>query len=411
MSARTLDNNYKLIVKKRDYLSAENVSRLNSDQTKVQLDLLQPAFDFYNKKFEELMLTVEDEKIDTYIEGLEEVSDIYAHTKAILLSRIHKSEEPKPIPHESNVHQLIKLPPINLPIHLMANIDDVHRMYYLKSSLQRQAAEVIGILSVTALNYKEAWSLLVDRYDNKRLIVQKHLHYLLSQPVINSESANALRNLLDVTRKHLSALKVLELPVNHWDAILVHIVANRLPNNMRQTWEVEGHQGKKSCPVCSQSYHSIYQCPTFMQATPKDRKTLDIKARLCFNCLWNSHHTNKCSSSKVCKICTLKHHTLLHITSYHTSHLTSDKTLVSNKASDEQDVQAVSAEVANNVVVHHGTTQSTITSTTLLATALIHTWLARTLNWDELLVAVMNYRLRKPLLKTSPVTLQQFYLL
>jgi len=135
----------------------------------------------------------------------------------------------------------------------------------------------------------------------------------------------------------------------------VHIVANRLPNNMRQTWEVEDRkstelpswqnlcmfienrihvldivqlkfnctfkgkqinqtthaaltnesstgQGKKSCPVCSQSYHSIYQCPTFMQATPKDRKTLVIKATLCFNCLWNSHHTNQCSSSKVCKI-------------------------------------------------------------------------------------------------------------
>jgi len=131
-------------------------------------------------------------------------------------------------------------------------------------------------------------------------------------------------------------------------------------------------QGKKSCPVYSQSYHSIYQGPTFMQARPKDSKTLVIKTRLCLNCLWNSHHTNQCSSSKVCKICTLKHHTLLHITSDHTSHLTSDKTLATNKGSDEQEVQVVSAEVANNVVVHHGTTQSTITSTTLLATALIH---------------------------------------
>jgi len=228
------------------------VSRLNSDQTKVQLQLLQQAFDIYNEEFEELMSTVEDEKIDTYIEGLKEVNYIYAHTKVILLSHIiHKSEKPKTLTHESNVRQLIKLPPINLPtfdgkfeewysyrdqfmsmVHDNQDIDDVHRMYYLKSSLQEQAAEVIGTLSLTALNYKEAWSLLVDWYDNKRPIVQKHLHYLLSQPIINSESANVLRYLLDVTRKYLSALKVLELPVYHWDAILVHIVANRLPNNM-----------------------------------------------------------------------------------------------------------------------------------------------------------------------------------
>ncbi|CAI6358353.1 unnamed protein product [Macrosiphum euphorbiae] len=112
-------------------------------------------------------------------------------------------------------------------------------MYYLKTRLQGQAAEVISTLSLTALNYKEAWSLLVNRYDNKRLIVQKHLHHLLSQPVINGKSVNALRSLLDITSKHLSALKVLELPVKHWDAILVYIVSNRLPSNIMQTWEID----------------------------------------------------------------------------------------------------------------------------------------------------------------------------
>jgi len=122
-------------------------------------------------------------------------------------------------------------------VHNNKTIDDIHRMYYLKTRLQGQAGVVISTLSSIALNYGEAWSLLNNWYDNKRLIVQKHLHYLLSQPVINDESVNALRNLLDVTTKHLSALKVLELPVNHWDAILVYIVSNRLPNNIRQTWK------------------------------------------------------------------------------------------------------------------------------------------------------------------------------
>jgi len=36
--------------------------------------------------------------------------------------------------------------------------------------------------------------------------------------------------------------------------------------------------------------------------------------------------------------------------------------MVTNKASGEQEVQAISTEMANNVVVHHDTTQSTITS-------------------------------------------------
>jgi len=66
MSTKTLSNKHKLIVKKRDHLSVEKVSHLNSEQTKVQLELLEQAFDIYNKEFEQLMLTAEDEKIDTY---------------------------------------------------------------------------------------------------------------------------------------------------------------------------------------------------------------------------------------------------------------------------------------------------------------------------------------------------------
>jgi len=53
------------------------VSHLNSEQTKIQLKLLEQLFDICNKEFEQFTLTVEDDKIDTYIEVLEEVSDIY----------------------------------------------------------------------------------------------------------------------------------------------------------------------------------------------------------------------------------------------------------------------------------------------------------------------------------------------
>ncbi|XP_025208740.1 uncharacterized protein LOC112604085 [Melanaphis sacchari] len=178
MSARTLSNKYKLIVKKSNHLSAENVSHLNSDQVRVQLELLEQAFEIYNKEFEQLMSTIEDEKTETPLEGLEEVSDIYAQTKSNLLTHINRSEEninPKTSTHDSNAHQLIKLPSINIPtfdgkfeewyfyrdqfmsiVHNNKTIDDVHRMYYLKTSLQGQAAEVISTLSSTALNYGEA---------------------------------------------------------------------------------------------------------------------------------------------------------------------------------------------------------------------------------------------------------------
>lgn len=76
-----------------------------------------------------------------------------------------------------------------------------------KVSLSGQAAEVIATLPAIKINYMEAWSLLINRYDNKRLIVQTHLQLLLSQQMTN-ESVNALKNVLDITKNHLAALKV-----------------------------------------------------------------------------------------------------------------------------------------------------------------------------------------------------------
>lgn len=106
-------------------------------------------------------------------------------------------------------------------------------MYYLKASLQGQSAEVIATLSSTALNYQEAWILLINRYDNKRLIVQKHLHHLLSQSYHVCNSVKTLRNILDVTNKHLSTLRVLQLPVKQWDVVLFHIVSKKLSKHQR----------------------------------------------------------------------------------------------------------------------------------------------------------------------------------
>jgi len=152
LPAKTLSNKYKLIVKKRDHLSAENVSQISSEQTKFKFELLEQAFEIYNKEFEKLKFTAEDENIDTYIEVLEEISDIYAHTKPIFLANIHKSEEdtkPKTLAHDRNVHQLIKLPLMNISTFdgkfeewyfyhdQFMSIVHNNRMYYLKTSLRK----------------------------------------------------------------------------------------------------------------------------------------------------------------------------------------------------------------------------------------------------------------------------------
>jgi len=48
---------------------------------------------------------------------------------------------------------------------------------------------------------------------------------MLTQPVSQIKSVNALKILLDGKNKHLRALSVLKQPVNQWDAIIVGLVS------------------------------------------------------------------------------------------------------------------------------------------------------------------------------------------
>lgn len=47
-----------------------------------------------------------------------------------------------------------------------------------------------------------------------------------------------LRNLMDITNKHLSVLRELQLPVEQYDALLVYIISKRIQTNMGESWKL-----------------------------------------------------------------------------------------------------------------------------------------------------------------------------
>ena len=88
----------------------------------------------------------------------------------------------------SNSHNL-KLPAIKLPffssqydpwigfsdmfkvmIHENDSLHEIQKYHYLKSSLSGEAGCLVSSLPMMANNYTIAWKLLVERYENKRLI-------------------------------------------------------------------------------------------------------------------------------------------------------------------------------------------------------------------------------------------------
>ena len=64
------------------------------------------------------------------------------------------------------------------------------------------------------------------------------------------------------------------------------------------------------CPCCD-GKHVLMQCPKFLEMDIGHRNHTVSKLHLCKNCLF-SHGNADCTSSKTCKECNLRHHTLLH---------------------------------------------------------------------------------------------------
>nr|XP_029708968.1 uncharacterized protein LOC115255176 [Aedes albopictus] len=84
---------------------------------------------------------------------------------------------------------------------------------------------------------------------------------------------------------------------------------------------------EKPCEKCGQG-HYLYHCPEFQKLDIAQRIDLVKQKNICLNCLRSSSHFARTCSGSRCRVCSLKHHTLLHTDS-------SDTKSTSSTQSDE----------------------------------------------------------------------------
>ena len=289
------------------------------------------------------------------------------------------------------------------------SLSDIQKFHYLRSSLKGEAANLIQSLETSAVNYKTAWDLLNNRYQNKRVIVQKYIKALFNIAPIHSESALALRNLSDELNKIIRALNALQLPTEHWDILIIYLVTGKLDNVTNREWEthiqsqvdndlptltnllnfimqrccilealnqtpIDSTSQNKSnkptvshvasqiiCPFCKES-HLLYSCRELLKL-PVPQRISQVKAlKLCLNCLKSGHFLNKCSSG-TCRKCKEKHNTILHIDAS-PSNSSPQSTVISGASQIAPKTVSVSTSDSN---CNHASN----TSTTILATALV----------------------------------------
>nr|XP_022904560.1 uncharacterized protein LOC111416698 [Onthophagus taurus] len=262
---------------------------------------------------------------------------------------------------------------------------------------------------VTNDNFQRAWTLLIERYENRRVMVDTQLTLLLSARSLKAESASELKNLLGEVKEALGALESLGCPIKYWDNILFYLIVRKLDSETAKDWEksissyrdpstfeefeeflvrriytleaIEKLPGNNKrvtqsfnknfnfkshnasvptsgCSACGAA-HYIATCPEYLTRNASQRTDLIISRGLCFNCL-GPHLFKKCRVSKRCRFCNKPHHSTLH-------EAPPEARIFNNKNTNPQSNSPAKQLPSSSHVVHSHHLQTSV----LLATALV----------------------------------------
>lgn len=92
-------------------------------------------------------------------------------------------------------------------IHDNEHLSRVQKLHYLKCKLSGEPEVLLRNFSITDANYDEAWSQLINRYNNTRFNSNAIMKILFTQKPVQSESASLIKQLVDTTSTCLKALK------------------------------------------------------------------------------------------------------------------------------------------------------------------------------------------------------------
>lgn len=328
-----------------------------------------------NECFDYLFENGQDSDIDTYASEQEQVFDIRDQIE-YKLNKMKKKDDSKESPLLTNRCTTVRLPKISLPIfsgslHEWLSFKDIFiatihqnnelsgsmKLQYLKSSLKGDALRIIQSISVVDANYDLAWSLLEDRYSNKREQVYAHLKRFMSIQNIQHENPNAILSLIDISSECLRSLEILDQKIDSFSSIMLcytlsqkldantklwwerHLKKDELPNmeafkeflkehartlnssnnNVKRNYPprvlsiVSESSEKKSykCVLCHADNHTVSKCGKYQKMSVQERVAMVKKLKLCFNCLLSNHNVKVCHSNFSCFKCKKRHHSSL----------------------------------------------------------------------------------------------------
>ncbi|XP_055522889.1 uncharacterized protein LOC129717071 [Wyeomyia smithii] len=395
-----MEKEYRVVCRQRSQVKQKLVriqrtiianSTIGLAQLNVLSKNLSAVYTEYSAFHSKILSLVSDEALDQQEQEYADFENTYtAVCNAVEELRLEASNRTSPnaSSNPQNQQVIIQQQPLKMPIptfdgnyaawpkfkaifnDIMANSGDTDavKLYHLEKALVGNAAGTLDTKILSEGNYKLAWDVLMDRYDNKRAIVEGHYRGLLSLKKMSSASHKELRALVNEATNHVESLRYLKQEINGTaEHFFVFLIISALDNATRQAWESTMKKGELPkyketieflktrcqildncesaiqattsakmkqvplpskaqtqkcytsststsqpiCEICGGSHRNVL-CPTLTDLSPAQKNEKIRAAGVCFNCLRKGHRSKNCPSDKACHKCQRRHHTLLH---------------------------------------------------------------------------------------------------
>ena len=122
-------------------------------------------------------------------------------------------------------------------VHSSADLSNIQKFYYLRSSLAGDALKLIQTITISANNYAVAWNLLETHYQNPARLKQTYVDALFEFSFLKRESAADLHSLVEKFEANVKVLRQLGEQTDCWDILLIRMLSSRLDFTTRRDWE------------------------------------------------------------------------------------------------------------------------------------------------------------------------------
>lgn len=312
------------ITKFKNYLHSVGQKKELTSIDLAELSLKLSKFEALSIRFDDLQSQIEVLNSDNLLKEIDEreiiehefVVNIAASKKIIEEYNKLDIQQRRESFHDANIHFMecndsynglgFKLPQIHISkfngtffhwlefhdtfeslIHKNKRISDIHKFHYLVSYLEGEAARIISNLELSSANYNEAWKLLCDRYNNKRLLTNHHLNSLFNIQPLARESEKSLRFLVDQMTKDLRALSSLGHPTDKWDMLLIFMFSSKLDSRTLVKWE-EYRNSLEDMPLLEQFKKFLINQADVMESINRNKSYTDT-----VNNAKNLHNTSR----------------------------------------------------------------------------------------------------------------------